>query len=367
MARTTVLVMIDGLDPEYLAACPAPNLQRFASDGFCVTGSGMMPSVTNVNNTTMVTGHYPAQHGIVSNYWLDRQAGIEEYVESGEFICAETIFAQCRRRGGRSLLAASKDKLRRLLGDDTDLAFSSELPTAQAVTAVGDPPDVYSLEVNAWTINAAREALRAEHYDLAFIATTDYAMHAYGPEHPESRRHVAILDEALGQLVADVPDLQLLITADHGMSDKRRMLNLPAVLRKHGIAARAVPIIKDLYVVHHSNLGGCIFLHLEDHRALDDALEILRETDGIEEALPRTEAARRFSLMEERIGDIVVTGSADVVFGDPAEVSLRPGLRSHGSAHEQQVPIIGYGGDFGGFEFRENRDLGRYVSERILG
>ena len=232
---------------------------------------------------------------------------------------------------------------------------------------LGNPPDIYSLEVNGWTINAARAALKAEHYDLAFIATTDYAMHMHSPDDPESRRHIAILDDALGQLVDEIPDVQLLITADHGMSDKRRMLHLPAVLGKRGIKARAVPIIKDLYVVHHSNLGGCIYVHLDDPASLEDALGVLRETDGIEEALPRAEAAARFSLMEERIGDIVVTGASDVVFGDPAEVTLPAGLRSHGSAHERQVPIIGYGGDFGGFEFRENRDLGRYVSERVLG
>ena len=366
MPRTTILVMIDGLDPEYLAACPAPNLRRFAAEGFHVSGAGMMPSVTNVNNTSMVTGHYPAQHGIVSNYWLDREAGIEQYVESGEFICADTIFAQCQRSGGRSLLAASKDKLRRLLGADTDLAFSAEQPTPEAVAAAGEPPHVYSLEVNGWTIEAARAALQAAHYDLAFIATTDYAMHAYGPQHPESARHLAILDEALGRLAADVPDAQLLITADHGMSDKGRMLHLPDILARKGIAAQAVPIIKDQYVVHHSNLGGCIYVHLEDPAAADDAIGVLRETDGVEEALPRHQAARRFSLMGERIGDILVTGAADVVFGDPAEVALPPGLRSHGSAHEMRVPIIGYGGDFGGFEFRENRDLGRYVSQRVL-
>lgn len=367
MPRTTILVMIDGLDPEYLEVCPTPNLQRFAADGFHVAGGGMMPSVTNVNNTSMVTGHYPEQHGIVSNYWLNRQAGIEQYVESGEFICADTIFAQCRRRGGRSLLAASKDKLRRLLGTDTDLAFSSEQPTAAAIDAVGAPPAVYSLAVNGWTIAAATAALRAEHYDLAFIATTDYAMHAYGPHRPESAQHLAILDEALGRLVSEVPDAQLLITADHGMSDKRRMLHLPAILAASGIAAQAVPVIKDRYVVHHSNLGGCIYIHLDDPAALDDALGALRAVDGVEEALPKEAATERFSLMGERIGDIVVTGVADVVFGDPAEVALPPGLRSHGSAHERRVPIIGYGGDFGGFEFRENRDLGRYVSQRVLG
>lgn len=366
MARTTILAMIDGLDPEYLAACPTPNLQRFAEEGFHVTGGGMMPSVTNVNNTSMVTGHYPAQHGIVSNYWLDRQAGIEQYVESGEFICADTIFGQCRRSGGRSLLAASKDKLRRLLGTDTQLAFSSERPTPHAVAAAGEPPRVYSLEVNGWTIDAARAALQREHYDLVFIATTDYAMHAYGPQRPESARHLAILDEALGRLMDVVPDAQLLLTADHGMSDKRRMLDLPAILARKGISAQAVPVIKDQYVVHHSNLGGCIYVHLDDPSALDDALGVLLETDGIEEALPRGVAAERFRLMGERLGDILVTGAADVVFGDPAEVTLPPDLRSHGSIHEIRVPIIGYGGDFGDFEFRENRDLGRYVSQHVL-
>ena len=40
--------------------------------------------------------------------------------------------------------------------------------------------------------------------------------------------------------------------------------------------------------------------------------------------------------------------------------------RSNGSLHEVIVPIIGCGNGFEGFEFRENRDLGRYVFERVL-
>ncbi len=39
---------------------------------------------------------------------------------------------------------------------------------------------------------------------------------------------------------------------------------------------------------------------------------------------------------------------------------------SYTSAHEQRVPLIGYNGDFDGFEFSENRDMGRYVFERVL-
>ena len=74
----------------------------------------------------------------------------------------------------------------------------------------------------------------------------------------------------------------------------------------------------------------------------------------------------RFRLCGERIGDIVVTGEQDVVFGDSAEVEIPPNLRTHGSTHEGPVPLIGYNGDFAGFSFEENRDIGRYVFERVL-
>ena len=53
--------------------------------------------------------------------------------------------------------------------------------------------------------------------------------------------------------------------------------------------------------------------------------------------------------MGSRIGDIMALGAADVVFGDPAEVTIPSGLRSHGSLYEVMVPVIVCGGDFGGF------------------
>ena len=45
---------------------------------------------------------------------------------------------------------------------------------------------------------------------------------------------------------------------------------------------------------------------------------------------------------------------------------MPPRLRSHGSRHECRVPLIGYNGDFHRFSFEENRDIGRYVLERVL-
>ena len=264
MAHTTVLVMVDGLDPQYLASCPAPNFKELAKKGFQTEVRAMMPTVTNVNNTSLVTNSYPESHGITSNYWLDRESGSEHYMESGEYIQNETMFQRATRQGARSLLISSKDKLRKLLGDGATLAFSSEEPDSRVVAAIGQPPPVYSLEVNGWIMDAARHILTQENYDLVYLTTTDYAMHTYAPEQPESSDHLALLDRAVGLLMESLPDAEILITADHGMSSKSRMIHLPAELERHGIQARAVPIIKDLYTVHHSNLGGCIYLYLDE-------------------------------------------------------------------------------------------------------
>ena len=461
MGAAIVLVMIDGLDPEYLEACPAPNLAAIGRQGFRGTGRAMLPTVTNVNNVSLVTGAYPAEHGITSNYWLDRTFGnptnsaspaalsfpqqgestphpldtpgntgvldsglrrndgggdtpgntgvldsglrrndgggaddglgglapaagglsaaaapegfggaVERYMESGEFVAAETVFQRAAAVGARSLLVTAKDKLRRLLGGGATLSLSAEQPPAWVVAGVGEPPPIYSLEVNRWVLDAGCYIMAQQSFDLVYLTTTDYAMHTYAPAHPESARHIALLDEGLGAVAALASGGRLLITADHGMSSKSRLLHLPARLARYGVEALAVPIIKDRYTVHHSNLGGCIYVHLRRPAQLAQALDILRHTDGVEAALPRDEAAQRYALMPERMGDIMVLGAREVVFGDPAEVSLPPGLRSHGSAYEAEVPVFGSGPGLTAHsapQFRENRQLGAYVMDEVLG
>ena len=369
MNTPTIVVLIDGLDPEYLEACQAPNLSAMERQGFRVDGRGMTPSVTNVNNVSLVTGSYPEQHGITSNYLLDRQRGEEFYMESGEFLRAETMFQHASACGLRSLLVTAKDKLRRLLSDGATVSISSEEPPGWVVSGVGDPPPIYSLEVNRWVLDAGRYAMSREHFDLVYLTTTDYAMHTYGPGRVESARHVALLDEGLGAVREQAPGSRMLVTADHGMSDKTRMLHLPAELARYGIQSRAVPVIKDRYVVHHSNLGGSIYVYLENSADLNAAVDALRHLDGVEDAVPGEEAALRYHLMGERVGDIFVLADPATVFGDPSEVAMPEGLRSHGSAHETTVPIIGCGPGLDGgaaARFRENLDVGRYIFEDVL-
>ena len=90
--------------------------------------------------------------------------------------------------------------------------------------------------------------------DIAYLTTTDFAMHMNAPDHPDAIRHMAILDDAIGRLAANHPDASILVTADHGMNAKSEMVDLKAVLSARGIESNPVAIIKDRYVLHHSNL-----------------------------------------------------------------------------------------------------------------
>ena len=371
MPITTVVICIDGLDPEYLEACETPNLKELGRLGFLKLGQCIMPSVTNVNNVSLVTASYPESHGISSNYRLVRETGEGIYMESAEYVLAETIFQRAQKQDKTSILVTSKDKLRTLLAPGATVTVSSERPPASLVRAVGEPPEIYSLEVNGWVIRAGSHLLSQHPADLVYITTTDFAMHKFAPDEPESMRHMSILDDAIGDLVQAHPNVTLLVTADHGMSPKTRMVDLADTLARHGIKANVVPIIKDRYVVHHSNLGGCMFIYLASGESggpddIGEATKVLRSTPGVEEALRREEAVEKYRLHYDRIGDIVVTGEPDVVFGDPASVEMPARLRSHASTHERSIPLIGYNGDFDGFSFEENRDVGRYVVEKVL-
>ena len=366
MSQPTVVICIDGLDPEYLDACELPVINNLVSQGFLQIGRSMMPSVTNVNNVSLLTGKYPSSHGICSNYMLDSSKGIGTYAESSEYIMSETIFQRTHISKKHTLFVTAKDKLRSLLSQGSTISVSSERPPDWLVDEIGPPPDIYSLEVNGWVVQAATFMMTRYPSDFVYITTTDYAMHTYSPEEKESIRHLSIIDTAIGNLVEMNPSLTLLITADHGMGNKSQMVDVNHLLENRGISpVTAIPIIKDKYTIHHSNLGGCMYIYINS-KYINDATEILQNAAGIENVYTREMAVDELNLHPDRIGDIVVTADKNVVFGSPSEVAMPAKLRSHGSIHETKVPIIGYNGDFDGFTFHENRDVGRFVFERIL-
>jgi phosphonoacetate hydrolase len=142
------------------------------------------------------------------------------------------------------------------------------------------------------------------------------------------------------------------VTADHGMNSKTKLDASPNVIYLQDVvdgwlgtaAARVILPITDPYVVHHGALGSYATMYLRDDidaRALADRIGTLR---GIETVLLRAEAASRFELPPDRIGDLVVVSRRPVALGGAAAKhdlsGLDAPLRSHGGLSEQAVPLV---------------------------
>ncbi len=338
-----ILVCLDGCNPQYLARCDTPNLDAIGRAGFKIVGRAVVPTVTNVNNTSIVTASFPEVHGITSNTFLDPGTGREVYMESPEFLLTDTIFRRAARKGRKAALLTAKDKLKGLIRDGADIAESAERPPSWLTDRLGPPPAVYSIEINHWLFRAAIEVLREHSPDVLYVTTTDYVTHTYAPDDERALRNMNEIDRLIGELLNVLPDSEIVVTADHGMNPKTRALDLNRIFQERGIGARAVPIIKDRYVVHHRNLGGAAYVYVDDPGAEAEVTGLLREEEGVESVTACPEAARLYHLHPERIGNLFVLGDGNTVFGSLPTAREEVKIRSHGSLHERDVPICGCG------------------------
>jgi phosphonoacetate hydrolase len=366
MDRPLVVVCVDGCQYEYLtaaiAAGVAPFLARLTSGaGTALTADCVMPSFTNPNNLSIVTGAPPSVHGISGNYFLDPERHEEVMMNEPRFLRAGTILAAFSAAGAKVVVITAKDKLRRLLGHQMHgICFSSEKADQvtlaengieHIVERVGMPvPSVYSAALSEFVFVAGVRIMERERPDLMYLSTTDYIQHKAAPGTPLANDFYAMIDRNLARL--DELGATIVLTADHGMNAKHAADGSPKVIYLQDQLdgwfgkdqMRVILPITDPYVVHHGALGSFALVYVAGAAAQADAAARIAALPGIELVLPRDAAAARFELPPDRIGDLVVISRHDTVIGTSAgrhDLSgLEVPLRSHGGLSEQKVPLL---------------------------
>jgi phosphonoacetate hydrolase len=339
-----VVALIDGLGLDYYEKSPMAVLHKMAKEGFFRPVKAVSPTVTNVNNVSVCCGAWPDEHGISANSYYDPVAGQAVYMNAADLIRTDTIFQRALKEGVQGVLLTSKRKTVELFHKDTLLAIAAEAPRAGFVQRYGAPPDIYSSEINTWLWGVAIDLLQINReIGVLYVHTTDYPMHMWGPEEEGSIRHLSKIDALLGEAKKTAPDAAFFITADHGMNAKTCCWDLTRVCAARGTPVRfALSPERDYYIKHHRNLAGSAWVWVERPADLPVVSKILRSLEGVEEVITRDEAVKRFRLPGEYIGDLMVLGDQDTVFGDlktPRE-TLPDTYRAHGSLYESDVPLI---------------------------
>ncbi len=368
--RPVVVVCIDGGDPAYIEhgvnAGIIPNVERYMAEGFHTVAHGTMPSFTCPNNMSIVTGRPASVHGISGNFYLDRETNRPVVMTGPELLRVRSVMSEFSRHGARVVSITAKDKLRRQLQKGMDLSNGSVSLSSQhadrctmeengiedALDFVGRPlPDMYSADLSLFVLDAGLRLLEERRPDILYLSLTDYIQHAFAPGHPEADRFHAEMDmrfgrfEALGATVA--------LTADHGMNEKTNDDGTPCVVWLQDVldaefgegASTVICPITDAFVGHHGALGGFVRVYGREGLSSERIIDAIADLPGLERVLSREDVAREFDLPVGPEGDVAVLGDRDTVIGAREadhDLSGLKGqrLRTHGSLHEADVPII---------------------------
>ena len=364
MREPLVAICVDGCEYDYLTeaarAGAAPYIAKLLAAGSAFKGECVVPSFTNPNNLSIVTGVPPSVHGICGNYFYDRDADAEVMMNDPKYLRAGTILAAFADAGASVVVITAKDKLRKLLGHKLKgICFSSE-KAAEATMAengidrvvemVGMPvPPVYSAELSEFVFAAGVKLLETRRPDLTYLSTTDYIQHKFAPGTDGTNAFYAMMDRYLARM--DALGAAIALTADHGMNAKTGPDGTPNVIYLQDLAdgwigagrARVILPITDPYVVHHGALGSFATIYADEVDAAEVAGR-LRATEGIQLVLSNEDACRRFELPRDRMGDLVVVSTRHVVLGTSRArhdlSGLDAPLRSHGGISEQVVPLL---------------------------
>ncbi len=363
--RPLVVICVDGCEPDYvrqaIAAGAMPYLASALPSGTERLADCVVPSFTNPNNLSIVTGVPPAAHGICGNYFFDREAGAEVMMNDPRYLRCGTILAAFAQDGARVAVVTAKDKLRRLLGHEmSGVCFSAEKANettaaehgiADGLGLVGMPlPSVYSADLSEFVFAAGVKLLESMRPEITYLSTTDYVQHKHAPGSPEANEFYGMMDGYFAKLAG--LGATLAITADHGMNAKTDPAGRPRViyLQDHlddwlgAGRARVILPITDPYVVHHGALGSFATVYLPPGADVSELKERVAGLAGMEVVLEHEAACRRFELPPDRVGDLVAVSERHVVIGTSASrhdlSGLDAPLRSHGGLSEQTVPLL---------------------------
>jgi phosphonoacetate hydrolase len=363
--QPAVVVCVDGCEPDYIAQAVAagcmPWMARVLAEGASVVADCVVPTFTNPNNLSIVTGAPPAVHGICGNFLYDAESGVEVMMNDPKWLRAPTLLAALGDAGCSVAVITAKDKLRRLLGHRLrGICFSAEkaAEVSQAEHGITDVlglvglpvPDVYSAALSEFVFAAGVRLMQTRRPDVMYLSTTDYVQHKHAPGSEAANAFYRMMDGYLATL--DELGCAIVVTADHGMNAKTRLDATPNVVYLQDVLdawlgsarARVILPITDPYVVHHGALGSYATVYLPADVAPQDLARRIAGLRGIEVVLTRAQAAERFELPPDRIGDLVVVSTRSVAIGSAARrhdlSGLDAPLRSHGGISEQPVPLI---------------------------
>ena len=312
-----ILISADGFRYDYAKKYQAEHLLELSKAG--VQASSMIPSfpsVTFPNHYTLVTGMYPAHHGLVNNTFLDEKRN-EKYsmsakdkVRDGSWYGGTPLWVLAEQQ---QMIAAS------MFWVGSEAAVQGVRPTYYYDYTEQIKPDARIQAVKQWL---SLPADRRPHLITFYLSEPDHAGHSFGPDAPETEKAVKEVDSIIFQLTEAVKstglDVNFIFVADHGMT---------AVDREHPIATPSA-IDPEKFTIASS--GTMMDVHAKNKADVGPLYEQLKKTEQDYKVYLKSNmpAKYHYSSADDRmnhIGDILLIPEWPKVFSN-----RKPGVGYHG-------------------------------------
>lgn len=217
--RPLILLSLDGFRWDYCEKYPdeTPTLRRLRAEGTTARSLiPVFPTNTFPNHYTIITGRYPAKHGIVNNDFFDPDLGkIFHYfqpaaVRESVWWGAEPIWVTAELAGLRTAVSF-------WVGSEAEI--KGRRPTFWKRYDYSQPWESRLEEIAGWLTRPAGDRVS---FLALYLEETNSAGHTHGPDDPATAAAVRLVDRRVAELLARLhaagvaPDL--VVVSDHGMT-----------------------------------------------------------------------------------------------------------------------------------------------------
>jgi len=306
-ANKMIVISVDGMRAEFYQNpdFPAPTLRRLAKEGVSATSvRTVFPTVTYANHTSMMTGHYPAVHGIHTNKIFDPEKGpLKIWNWETSRIKVPTFWQKARENGKTVAILMwpvtvgtrenwivpeifQVDGMR----DKTQWGYIAEHATPglmdELETALQDKFKKRPSDDDAWDEwdTGAAVYIRDKYKPdllMVHINMMDNIQHEFGRDGPEIREAMKKTDEMIRKIVGKPdPSTCVVVLGDHGLASYKKLVHPNILLVKGGwIRLDESGKLKSWDAVVDNNGPGAA-VHVKDKSKIPAVLEYLRKNSG---------------------------------------------------------------------------------------
>ncbi|WP_299495696.1 nucleotide pyrophosphatase/phosphodiesterase family protein [uncultured Shewanella sp.] len=346
MTHIKPLIVIDivGLTPSMLGK-DTPHLNALMQEGVMAPMQGVFPAVTTTAQASMLTGTYPAEHGIVGNGWYLRdQAEVRFWLQANQLMQGDKIWHSLKQAQNDLTCSQLFWWFNMYAGVDNAITPRPHYPAdgrkvmglysepatlhAQIEAQIGEFPffnfwgPTADIRSSRWIVDCAIAEHQMDQPDLqlVYLPHLDYNLQRLGPNHPDIALDIAAIDHEAGRLIdfGRGQGADILVVSEYGISPVSHSISLNRILRQAGLLAVRQSLTWELLDPGASRAFAVAdhqiaHIYIQDLNDITRVKSLLEKVPGVERVLDRHSQCE-YQINHARSGELIAIAEPDCWF-----------------------------------------------------